>query len=577
MSALSQPFPDPSEPLVDPGTGLITRTWLDFLRNEQARSGGAVGPTISLGSVGTQITALNSTATGLTTSVAQISGRLDRNALDVKTLGAIGDGVANDTAVIQGAIDALFSAGGGRVFLPIGLYSHTGLTLRHGVEIFGAANVGLNGLGPDFQGSKLVLRPGSNRSSILVPLKQNPAAAYPANVYSTASVGIRNLWIEGNGAAQTGVSHGIEFQASAGVFTPTGTTALGNPVVTSMSSTTGFEIGAPVTGTGIAVGAYVISFTPTTMTLSANCTAAGTVTLSVSDLAVDGHDAASCVEGVYVTGHRNDGVNVPLGWRSLNFNRNLFNSNTGNGCTLLSSDNRFVECQFGNNGGHGVACGSVTNRFVCCDFYVNSGNNVRFVALPFGTGYNTLVACSVDNAGRDGVYNEPGSIANHILGGSVTLSGTTAPGTYANVCDMDTAGTGLAVLGVTFGAIGSSGAVTQNHIFATQSVSVAGCTVVPGTALAFCNDVTKIVLPGPPASLFAADAAGTLGWNGDTSLARVSAGTLGTPGKFRAVGGYALSNTVTATGPVGSIVAKEPVFDASGTALGFRPIYGSIT
>ena len=42
---------------------------------------------------------------------------------NVKTYGAVGDGVTDDTAAIQAAIDACFEAGGGTVFIPNGVYN----------------------------------------------------------------------------------------------------------------------------------------------------------------------------------------------------------------------------------------------------------------------------------------------------------------------------------------------------------------------------------------------------------------------------------------------------------------------
>ena len=69
---------------------------------------------------------------------------------NVKAYGAIGNGVANDTAAIQAAITAAYTAGGGEVFLPPGTYLITSLILRQYVSLRG---VGPRSVTLDAQGS----------------------------------------------------------------------------------------------------------------------------------------------------------------------------------------------------------------------------------------------------------------------------------------------------------------------------------------------------------------------------------------------------------------------------------------
>ncbi|ACO79521.1 Secreted mannuronan C5-epimerase [Azotobacter vinelandii CA] len=65
---------------------------------------------------------------------------------NVKDFGALGDGVSDDTAAIQAAIDAAYAAGGGTVYLPAGEYRVSGgeepsdgcLTIKSNVYIVGA-------------------------------------------------------------------------------------------------------------------------------------------------------------------------------------------------------------------------------------------------------------------------------------------------------------------------------------------------------------------------------------------------------------------------------------------------------
>jgi|GEM_PF-6601723 len=52
--------------------------------------------------------------------------------------GAVGDGVTDDTAAIQAALDAASAAGGGKVYAPVGTYAYTRLTVAARVELCGA-------------------------------------------------------------------------------------------------------------------------------------------------------------------------------------------------------------------------------------------------------------------------------------------------------------------------------------------------------------------------------------------------------------------------------------------------------
>lgn len=59
-------------------------------------------------------------------------------AVNVKDFGAVGDGVADDTAAIQAAIDAIDASGGGDVYFPFGTYLiSSGVTLCSKIRIHG--------------------------------------------------------------------------------------------------------------------------------------------------------------------------------------------------------------------------------------------------------------------------------------------------------------------------------------------------------------------------------------------------------------------------------------------------------
>jgi hypothetical protein len=60
--------------------------------------------------------------------------------VSVKDFGAVGDGVADDTAAIQAAINAMFTAGGGTLYFPAGNYRHTvQLVFKNNISYIGAS------------------------------------------------------------------------------------------------------------------------------------------------------------------------------------------------------------------------------------------------------------------------------------------------------------------------------------------------------------------------------------------------------------------------------------------------------
>lgn len=77
------------------------------------------------------------------------------NTFNIKTFGAVGDGVHNDAPAIQAAIDAAARQGGGTVYMPVGRYAlHQGLTLASGIALVGAGPWGRGATG---RGTTLVL------------------------------------------------------------------------------------------------------------------------------------------------------------------------------------------------------------------------------------------------------------------------------------------------------------------------------------------------------------------------------------------------------------------------------------
>ena len=80
--------------------------------------------------------------------VADGSDTTSNKVFNIKSFGAIGDGVAMDTEAMQKTIDACHEAGGGVVWIPAGdfvigtihLKSHVTLSLDYGASLLGSQN-----------------------------------------------------------------------------------------------------------------------------------------------------------------------------------------------------------------------------------------------------------------------------------------------------------------------------------------------------------------------------------------------------------------------------------------------------
>ncbi|GAA3402051.1 glycosyl hydrolase family 28-related protein [Paenibacillus hodogayensis] len=60
-----------------------------------------------------------------------------RESVSVKDFGAVGDGIVNDTAALQAAVDYMRSVGGGSIYFPVGVYRATGVRLYSFITLRG--------------------------------------------------------------------------------------------------------------------------------------------------------------------------------------------------------------------------------------------------------------------------------------------------------------------------------------------------------------------------------------------------------------------------------------------------------
>jgi hypothetical protein len=76
---------------------------------------------------------------GFVGSVATTVAAKLQQTVSVMDFGAVGDGVADDTAAIQAAIDAVNTSGGGSVFVPVGTYRcNSTVNMKSDVRLFGS-------------------------------------------------------------------------------------------------------------------------------------------------------------------------------------------------------------------------------------------------------------------------------------------------------------------------------------------------------------------------------------------------------------------------------------------------------
>ena len=171
-----------------------------------------------------------------------------------------------------------------------GLQMNTGLTLNvkatdsNGtVEIAG----GGGGFGQTlrFAGSSVL---GSTAGTVTI--NANPNVAFDGSVsdgglaMTLVKTGVGRLFFNQTGVANNlGVGHNtlIEMQASNVAVVPSVALASGSANVT-LTSVTGLTPGMTLSGTGIPAGAFIVSISGNTLTLSAKATASGTPVLNIS-------------------------------------------------------------------------------------------------------------------------------------------------------------------------------------------------------------------------------------------------------------------------------------------------------
>lgn len=131
---------------------------------------------------------------------------------NVATFGATGNGITDDTAAIQAALNAANTQGGGTVYLPWGNYLISApLSMPPYTWLLGQTDITLNFFNTATIQSRLIIAPGFTPSAAgggaIQFLSQTPGGwSIPA-----ASSGLRNIFIDGSQCSNTNVQ-GVNFK-----------------------------------------------------------------------------------------------------------------------------------------------------------------------------------------------------------------------------------------------------------------------------------------------------------------------------------------------------------------------------
>jgi hypothetical protein len=305
--------------------------------------------------------------------------------LNVKGLGAAGNGVTDDSAIINNAITTAHAAGGGVVMMPPGAYAliASGLIMKSSVTIRGAGYL------------KSTLRPASGVTAISAP-----GAITSASQSFTATNASPCVFTVGSGSAP-GAGNGVTLT---GGSLPAGFTA-STPYYTIASSGTTFQLAASPDGAALASSGSG----------SGTVVQAGQITLAVYEdfgIAGPGQGTGSapgmaltwCTTGtrlhrMYITTCGSDGIAVANCYTvSLRDNFIAFNGGSGlNAQYNINSWDMSANSALGNTRWGYSIMGGAASVLSCCDAETNGYGGMALL----GTYSFTAEGCELENNGSN--------------------------------------------------------------------------------------------------------------------------------------------------------------------------------
>lgn len=500
---------------------------------------------------------------------------------NVMDYGAVGDGVVDDTAAIQSAIAAMVAAGGGIVYLPIGTYLVTALTITKG------SLVG--------EGLATVIRSSGQTGAVL---DLDGYSTTPGNFQWANEFG--NFAIEGDNAADATKTHyGIRIASATGVtgvrfhdisISKTGGACLSLETETDFCLFENISLYRPIGANtnDVPYGQIIGVCNGNIFQNLALRSPVATVDGATTDFLIDKDTVLS-----YYPGH-NAFYNTLTEWCHL--------PDGGSAILCRAPGNAFfnhIDADSVAVTGATDACilrltspstslgGSLVFGKIPGRVGVPSGG---FDAVPYGViveGHRNSIIGTRGNYGYN-VWLKSGSTYNfvQIAGGAGPIPGNV--GVVDDSADIHT---------FVFDANNLS-QLTQRIFNATGTSSNTSYDAYDHTH--WTTPAMQIGTIGDAATDFFGNAAGGTGYTALASIFRklligtkanlpidfilnaarvggfVAGGHFDATGKVLATGGIGVGNSAAASTP-GSVVKKIQVFDASGNSLGYVPVYDAIT